>query len=153
MGVLPCFFTLVEVVEQLTSCFSKQITKPNLTFQNERRFLLWDNYILWACLQGRKCPVDSHSQAILEASFLKTSKPNRHEDGSERKGSKVSGCGSGCDYEKWRPRSLGGWSQPPVSCSPKQPPINVSVCSHTTHTFPQITQISFQTDGAMVQDG
>ena len=27
-----------------------------------------------------------------------------------------------------------GWSQPPVSCSPKQPPINVSVCTHTLPT-------------------
>ena len=39
----------------------------------------------------------------------------------------LSGSCAGC-AEKWR-LSL-GWSQPPVSCSPKQPPINVSVC-HT----------------------
>ena len=44
----------------------------------------------------------------------------------------------GCD-EKWRP-SL-GWSQPPVSCSPKQPPINVSVCTHTAQTFTHITSL------------
>ena len=50
----------------------------------------------------------------------------------------LSGSCAGC-VEKWRP-SL-GWSQPPVSCSPKQPPINVSVCAHTSHIFPHITSL------------